>query len=298
MMHAVNHLLGDLKAGCILWQPSERTPTSDTAMERSFWVHRHPNTDYLHVLLLCGESTKTTTAKIGVQAGTGTLVETEASSDLVSEKWVELLVPWGASDTGYQEVVITGTDVGFQNVMVHELYRSELSTSDLVVAQYSTSYPAGGLREGRYIFSGSAGIPALLTNTRYAWKYALKNLAKWTGPEYYPVNSTSWTNPFSSQTWTFRARRKNSETTRDHRVYAYTWGAATVTSFEWRMRSNSDTVTSGSLTHTSGAWTGSPLTGLAIDCTTDDTLTFEMRRTGGTGNIHVQRISAPEEIET
>jgi len=237
---------------------------------------------------------------ISVTAGTGTTVSTSLTYGHLINRWHEFFPLWNSGDSGYCEVTIAGTELGFGAVMVQDIVRVDLDpSSDECLTNSDSSYPGGGLREGRYIIdSTSAGPKGMVDLSTSAWKYNLRQGPTWwtiSGDK--TVNSTSWTNPLGSGvTWRFQARQKKNESTRDHRVYAYTHCDATVTSYEIRMSSNTDTVTSSSLSHTSYAWTGTPLTGLAIDCTTYDTLTFEMRRTGGTGLLYVQRIAVPEEV--
>lgn len=300
MAGAINHLLGATKMGLLCWQTSEQEPAANTSMERSFYTYRHPNTTHLHCLIYTGSATSDS-AKIEVTAGGGDTVSTEIGFHLVEERWLELVAPWDSADSGYQEIVITGTGVGFRCVVIHEVYNRRLDpASDTCLSTYETTYTDGGLRHDRYIMDSTvAGPEGMIARSKDAWSYGLRQgVSWWSTAGTRSVNSTSWTNPLNGQTFSFKARQRQSESTRDHRVYAYTWCAATVSGYQWRMSSSGggDTVTSGSLSHSSAAWTGSPLTGLAIDCTAADDLTFEMRRTAGTGLIYVQRISAPEEV--
>jgi len=414
VMNGINHLLGYTMQGPLCWTVSEEEPTANTSMERSFYCYRHPNCEALHILVKCGECTwGEDSPTIAAQAGAGGLVERRAPE---SGAWVELVPAWHASDSDYCEVVITGTDVGFQAVVAQELIRLDLDpSSDTCLSPYEPTYPAAGLREGRYIIDSVASGPeGMVTRTAEAWKYGCRQ-----GPTWFSVgtsvtvDSTDWTNPFGAHNFKFRARQqKSSDDTKEHRVYAYTWGAGTVTSYEWcashgptliedgdmedtgitawdttgtvtkettdpaegvrniklldtgtvngrarqavltvgeyyRVRgfvrtddtayvyiggalaytstssswesfdvisqaSSNDYFTlivtaasayaefdditvehcahSGSLSQTSGAWTGSPQSDCDFDCTADDEFEFFMRRTGGSGAVNVQRI--------
>lgn len=291
----INHLLGDLKHGLLCWQPQELNPAAGLDMERSFWTHRHPNTDWLHVLVWKGEGDTEGDDQIAVQAGTGTAVSVTCPWN--EPGWLEFLAPWGSADSGYCEVVITGTNCGFRDVVAFEVYNTELDpATQLCLAPNDTTSPGGGLREGRIILaSEEAGPPGMIARTRDAWTYGLHQaIAWWSRPTSYSINSTSWTNPFDGQAFAVRGRQRKSASTVDHRARAYVWGDVTVTGYQWRLSSGTDVVTSGTLTNTTGAW-ASWLTGLAVDCANRDALTFEMRRTAGSGSVHVQRLSCCEE---
>ena len=297
LANGANHLLGFTKRGLVCWRPRTDTPTASTTMERSFYTWRNPNCDYLHVLVYTGVTAQTT-GKIAVTAGTGTTVES-AAGIFNSEQWIEFLAPWDSGDSGFCEVVITGTDVGIGAVAAWELLSRTLDpTTQDCVPLYDTSSPEGGLRAGRYIIESSqAGPKGLIAQTKNAWDYAPRQAVSWwsTGNAR-SIDSASWTNPFDPVVFVHRARRKQTESTRSYRIDAYTAGAGTVTSYEWRVSCGDNTVTSGSLSHTSLAWTGSPVTGLDVDTTGDDELTFEMRRTGGSGIVSVGRLSIQEYV--
>ncbi len=288
-----NHQLG--RPGRLLcWQPSEIVPTVGASMERSFWTPRHPNTTHLHVLVFTGAGEGEGADTIAVQAGTGTEVVVGTGSD-IDKQWLELVAPWGVADADELEVVIKGTNIGFQHVMVREVDRSTLERTDLVLAANDETYPAGGLRAGRYIHeSTEAGVKGMIARAADAWKYDLRQqIAHWRVTEA-SINATDWTNPFAGDVFTALSRQKAAEATRDHRARAYVWGAVGVTGYQWRLRSGSDTITSAVLVNTSPAWSAW-LTGLAIDAVTRDSLTFEMKRTGGSGLVYVQRLCCSEE---
>jgi hypothetical protein len=272
-------------------------------MTRTFYTYRHPNARYLHFWLRHGQ-TNQSTATITITAGSGTPTVVDIAEPLSRTGELEIIAPWGASDSGYCAVKIDGADVGFGDVIGWELARTtlDIADGDLAIEPFDTTIPLGGLREGRRIVeSDRAGISGVIARSEDAWDYGIRQAIGWWDYEAREVDSTSWTCPFDDDmTFRHRARLKDgTSSTRDYRVYAFTWCDAGTT-FRWRMTAQNpvaadDTVTSGSLTHTAGDWTGSPVTGLAIDALGDAELLFEMRRTGGSGSCYVLALSVPEE---
>lgn len=300
VMNGVNNLLGYTMQGNLAWVSSDGTPTDDTSMERSFYANRHPNCDALHCLIHTGVGAgqEGDPATIAVQAGSGSPHERDVPP---TGGWVELFPAWGSSDSGPCEITITGDGVGFDAACISELIRISLSGgSDTCLVPVDSSYPAAGLYERRRIIeSSSSGPKGMIEQTYAAWKYGTRQgLAWWSLDTSLSVDAAVYTNPFSSEVdFSFRTRlKRSSETTRDYRAYLHTWCDATVTSYSWRVSSDTDSVTSTGLTHTSGAWTGSPQTGLAVSADADDTIVIELKRDGGTGYVYVQRVAIVPEV--
>ena len=268
-----------------------RTYTSTQTVR---WYHyRSPNCDYLLIWLRLGDVSQSA-AQITGQAGTGTAQTISAYYPAMGAGTVQrqMLLPWGATDSGYQEVTLTIAYAGIQDVMCCEVYRDVLDpASDDAVQQTDSSASLGGLGEGQYIIASStAGLQGILTETADVWNSMRRTALVWSGDEI-AVTATTWTNPFDSATFAHRARLKKAESTRDYRVYVHCRYDG-LDSGQWRVSSSGDVVTSAALTHTTGAWTGSPLTGLAVTTGSDDTLTFEAQVISGT--LYVDAITIIE----
>lgn len=291
-----NHLLGHVLGGLRHFQVTPGTPAV-TAVDGSFWAHRHPNCDHLFVWVKL-EAVTQDSGGITIQAGTGSATYRDVYGDGV----LEFVVPWGASDSGWNEVTIATSDAAIKGIAVWDLPRSVLDAYDHRVEYVDSLHPLGGFEVGRYLIESSqAGMGGLLAGSVYSWDdFVRPAVAWWTPSSPRSVNSTSWTNPFSipgasTRTFRHRARQRQDESTRDLRAYAFTYCAPTVTGFEWRVSSTTGTVATATLTHTSGAWTGGPIQQIPCYTGSDDPLTFQMRRTGGTGLVYVSRLTIGED---
>jgi len=139
-----------------------RTYTSTQTVR---WYHyRSPNCDYLLIWLRLGDVSQSA-AQITGQAGTGTAQTISAYYPAMGAGTVQrqMLLPWGATDSGYQEVTLTIAYAGIQDVMCCEVYRDVLDpASDDAVQQTDSSASLGGLGEGQYIIASStAGLQGI-----------------------------------------------------------------------------------------------------------------------------------------
>ena len=269
-------------------------------MTRRLMTYRHPNADHLHLLLYVGAGDGEGSDAIAVTAGDGATVTRDLEGTL--REWVEIIAPWGATAAGYAEVVIVGTNIGWQHTLIHEVYRSTLdSTSDLCLASFDASHPAIGLREGRQIgYSEEAGVRGAILRSRDAWYYGLRQLVTWwpVGADLY-VDSTDWTNPMpGGQTFKVRARQGWGETSRGHRGYVWTYGDAGVDEYQVRIVPSATATTSSVLTNTTGSW-NDPLNGsgvgFAVNASADDELEVQLKRVSGTGRVWVGGFCVLEE---
>ena len=292
----LNHLAGYCLRGPICAMHN-RQPAASTGETGRIYTYRHPNCDHLLLWAVVGASAQSTAA-VSLKAGSGTATSAEAYfPDLATgTAQIQIVAPWGGADSGYQEVVITGTQVGFYDVAIWELYRTTLDSGEIGSEYIDTTHPRAGLGAGQYLIqSASAGVSGLITETGEAWDHQIRQLVGWWGTDVSVANGLGWTDPFGGAVFRHQARQKKAETTRDYRIYAYTRIDAGVTG-EIRVTSGTETQTSGSLIHTTDAWTGTPLAQpLAVYTTTGDAITFEMQVTAGTGSIYCSALSILED---
>jgi hypothetical protein len=181
LQQGVNHLLGWRKRRLIHLRRRDSSSISESE-DGGFYTYRHPNCDYLHFWIKVGE-TGNSESFVEITAGTGDPVQVGPGYGGLpnGQDEYECLVPWGESDSGYQEVTITSDDVAIDTIMAHELYSPALDVpTQLGLLSSDPSYPLGGLREGAYIIeSDSAGPRGMIKRTRDAWDYALRQALSW-----------------------------------------------------------------------------------------------------------------------
>lgn len=294
---ALAHLAGYVLRGPVAAM-HYRLPTASTSETIRFYTYRHPNCDYLHLWAIAGLSAQST-AVVAMTAGGGSSRSVSAyfPGSATGTAAIELMAAFDSSDSGYVEVVITCTDVGLYDFVVSDVYRSSLDAGEICVVPIDATYTLAGLGEGQYIVeSATAGVSGLITQTAAAWAAGIRTSAVWSGPAVSVSDGDGWTNPFEDSVFRHIARQKKTETSRDLRLYAYTKVDAGVTA---QVRASTsvagDTVTSVDLTHTSYAWTGTPLT--QIDAAADGTenITFSMNVSAGTGDIDCTQVCILED---
>lgn len=288
---AANHLLGYIMRGVVHAQNGD-TAAGVTA---SVYTWRHPNCDFL-IAVVRPTSLSASTGSIAIQAGTGATSTATVYAATTTGEGDEIVIvaPWGGGDSGYLEVSITATNCGIGSIQVAELHRPTLGDYDYRVELVDATYPLAGLRSDETITdSAEAGVYALVEETKNAWDLNRRQAASWWTTGASSAYGTSWMNPFtSSWEWRHRARRQQTEMTRDYRVYLYTWHSSGLP-YDVRVSTMGDSVQFLGLTNVVPAWT--MLDGLAVNATADDTFKVEMRVPGGVGSCYIRRFSAIED---
>jgi len=285
---ALAHLGGYVLGGpCAMMH--DRSPTVSTGETIRFYAFRAPNCDALALWAIVGDSAQST-AKVEMTAGGGATREVEAYYPGTSTGTVaiQLMAEWDSGDSGYQEVVITGTDVGFYDFVVYPVYRTTLDSGEDCVVPLDESDSEGGLGEGQYIIeSATSGIKGLIAETDDVWSAGIRTCAVWFGTAAVSVSdSAGWVNPFGTFVFKHRMRQKKAEVLNHMRLYAWTKVDGGVTA---QVRATSsetaDVVTSTDITHTSYSFDDTPLLQLEVDAAGDDTIEFEMNVSAGFGDI-------------
>ena len=293
--HVVGHLLGGLRS--IQTCGSTPTDTSDTARIVSC---RHPNSDYVDVVMRLAGTAKSTPWTVTVTAGTGASRTVTQSTTLTDYATIRVRAPWGAADSGDTEITVAYSGVAIRTMAVWDVPRESLDSGDDRITLVDATYSRIGLSVERAIaVSSTAGPQGLIAAISDAWDHCQPQIIGWwtSTSKKLSVSATSYggsgsaSDFFGGATLRARARRKTSATTGTSRWYLYSWCDAAVTGYDLRITS----ITAGgsvsvSLTNTSGAWT-SKMTPLSLDATADDTVVIEGRVTGGSGNIYLQHVS-------
>ena len=287
-----NHLLGHVLGGLRHHQVCGGTPSSTTPTARVV-IHRHPNCDYLVVVIKIGAVPKDAWS-ISVTAGNGDTVTYEGNTEVPAYSRLRILAPWGSADADDKEVVISATDCSIRTLAIYDQPRVLLdpSTED-GVDQVDSTYPRIALLPERYIADSlEAGPAAIIQSIADAWDDYQPTLWSWWSPTALSVSATSSGGSGSSSDFFGGAaikaqnrERKAADTTRTARVWLRTYGAGTVTGYTVKVSSNSDSVTSAR-TNTSASWE-SAITGLDVRCDTYDDLVIEGWRTGGSGSVYL-----------
>jgi len=295
-----NHLLGYRKRG-LLHAAVREYVIIDTNEAGGFWTFKHPNSSELHVWLRLAPTTNSE-AYVELRAGTGDPVRIgpRYGGLITGGDEYECLIGWGVLDSNWQEVTITSSSVTILSLVISDLYSpSLLVPPGFGLLTTDQDYPLIGFREGGIIgYSIFAGPFGVINKGRDAWRFTLRQALSWWRTAGHSVDTTAWTNPFpGGALFRHQSRRKKTELTRPYRVYAWTRQSSGSGGYQWRISSKNNTLTSPTLTNTTGAW--SLLTGLLVNTSTEDEFTFELRRLGLNPNqpVYVNRLSVIEELD-
>lgn len=302
---ATNHVLGRLLGGGLkhVQRCFEANAAAGTARMR---IWRHPNCDYLDVLI---ELETTGYAwQVDVTTGTGTtqtITDTTTSSTFGSQALYLVRAPWGAADSDDEEVTVVATDCAVRALAVYEVPRDaiDVSAGDLGIANTDSTHLQIGLIPERYVAdSMEAGPPGLIYTIISGWDEGHPQHMSWWAPTASARSSSeaayggqgSASDLFPDLKLHFRARLKTSGQSRGTvRFWAYCWAGAGTTGELQVTATNpgpgaNDSATIGGI----GAAAAWYTVDVEVDCTTEATVFFELRRTAGANAVSCSAISA------
>lgn len=302
--HGANHLLGYCMGKIVhMWSQDcnwGAKPGSVGEGTGGFYTYRHPNCDYLGVIIQA-ESTSTG-SKVTITAGSG------AATDVLVPHYGftifshQAVIPWGAT-SGDALVTYETTDTRINSIIFFNLPRQELDGSDTYVEMVDGTYYLAGLSSGKYIIHGTekASVYGLVTRIdaiKEHWKRQFLSIGH---PGFQlSVSDSTWKEPVLSRTnvdatWKHRAtRHTTADTTKAYRVYAKTYFTGTPASgddYDVRLRSTAggDTLTSSGMVNTTATW--DYLGTIDIDCTADDSFVWEMQYNGSSSTVYLEGLS-------
>ena len=276
------------------------TDTNDTAR---VYTYRHPDCDFVDVVIGVDTGALQTAWVVTATAGAGTTITATAGYLLESQSTIRLRCPWDANDSGDQVVTVTWEHVTIRRMYMWDVPRQILSTGDNGIRFADSTYGRIGLGAEWYIAeSNEAGPKAMIQELRDAWAYYQPQIFSWWTPTSAPFTSTadaaggkgSASDIFDGATFKHRCRQKRStDTTQTTRwwVRAYC-GSSTTYSLKVTTTSGGSTTVTGK-TNTSAAWIDIVDVDMSSDA--DDTFYIEAWRTAGSGTISVEAVSGIED---
>jgi len=285
--HANGYLLGGLRH-C----QNQNSYGADTNDSARIYSYRHPNCDYVDVLVTIGQDISESWS-LSVTAGDGAAqtISLTALYDLGTA--IMIRAPWGASSTGAHPITVTWTSLNIRSIAIWDVPRETLGSGDGQISSYDPSYPAIGTTIERVIAPSTvAGPLGMVQETINAWTNYRRQLMSWwtTTSTTATITAGSYTDFFGGVGFRVRDRQKrSSDTTRDSTWYVWSWCSVGVDEYSIRISSGSDNVVT-TRTNTTAAWS-TAMSGLAVSCVSDDSITIEGKINSGSGTVYLGAVS-------
>ena len=269
IMYEANHLLGFCLGGMRF---AHWCDDSDDSGTYRYQVDRHPNCDYLLVTARVSDFSQSS-GTITVTAGTGA-AQARTVYDIDETHEIVIVAPWGASDSGIEEVTVAVSDLGIEAISCWDLQKLDFQSGDDYIAERDATYSAIGMHAGKAVAqSATAGVDGMIDQVNNAEDYCRRNLTGWSSITAVTVQDTSYANPWGAFVWRHNANAKRaSGTTNASRNY-YVSVYCKTDSGDYRLRAScvksGATVTEASspLSNTSYAWQHLELPVWVADCT-------------------------------
>jgi hypothetical protein len=289
-----NHVLGYRLSGLLHLQTRY---TAVDGVEGVFRVmaQRHPNCDYLLAWFWVDTITQDSPT-VTVTAGTGT---PQAATPVDRTGGAELLVfaPWGASDSGWQEVTYDADGCTIGGAMIVCCPRATLGTGDTYVAEHHSSHRAAGFGPNECLIhdSGTQDVRSLAAAITSA-KVALKPMAfSWTSPDDFKTvtgkdPTTIWDVTMSPELHPLHRAPswKSGDSDQGYRCYLRTRMGGTASSYAWQVTTSKGTYTKAGLTRVSFGW---DYVEPEVDCTGDDDFKIEAYTDDAAGTVDIEAVS-------
>ena len=303
---AVNHHLGHMMGGVRVFQANSGLPTT-TGGAYKWKIHRHPNADYLCVILRLrnGVSEGGATGRVKMTAGAGTAqTYTTAAINLGTSYYERVVarVPYHTNDSGVVVFSTSTANLGVQAITVVDWPRETVTPAgDHGAAYYDGTYPRCGLREGDAISdSVTAGARGILGAVKQCWSDFCPSVVQWSCPTAtgFSAQGSSYANFFGGQQFRRRAPQKAATDTRTTcAVHAWAWGVFTGGGTEYALLATSanpgdgadDTAEVTGQTNTAGAWVS--VGDLEVDCTAPALIKFEGKTDDVAGIVRIGALS-------
>ena len=187
--HGANHLLGHVLGGQRHLQVIGGVPATRTDTAR-IYTYRHPNCDYIDVLIRIAGDAAQTTWSVTVTAGGGTPVTIAPGGEATAGTIYSIRAPWDSDDTGYQEITVAYEDVAIRMLAIYDVPRASLGSGDTRAELSDATHRRISLMADGYVAESSTSGPNGLTDlVRSAWSGYYPQVVSWWTHSSAPVTS-------------------------------------------------------------------------------------------------------------